>query len=525
MRWLNETKELSALANAVLPPDEAVQRSLPILIDALRARDVFLIYGHDSSFRSFGSSPSHPFSDIALWLVHHDLTSRGQPCTFDLNGGRVTNFRNADAKQACRYVAAKIPLTSAGEMLIASGSWASGLGTQRATFIQSALPALALLLERRLDITRAERRRNELNALANIARVLTESEDLETVLPSIGGAIAAITAIDYVSIDVMNPDGTVQMRNTNSMRSGTEQLQERWRAGATKPDPVREAVFRTRKAMLMPDVQNDARIPEKGRQFFMRTLIRSTAMFPLVVKDEALGVLSFASHRPLELAGAEAELLEGLAAQVAFAVKGIKLYQELAESRAQLQDINEQLQESMGIQHRLARTDALTGIPNRRFIDETLEAEVARARRYGQPVSVVMSDMDELKEINDTYSHQAGDEMLRFVALFARESCREVDVVGRYGGDEFVFILPSTTLEDATTFAERFRERLARYQPPLRTKDPLRVTASLGVAEWDSALMEHADCLLRASDRAMYEAKAAGRNRTMVAVGDSARAA
>ena len=525
MRWMTKTKQLSALANAVLPPDEAVRRSLSIVQETLEADDIYLVYGHDGGFRGISTGAELDLSDVAFWLIHQDLTTRAAPCAFDIKDGHVLNFRDATSRRAGRYIATRLPQMASGEMLIAAGSWAHGPGSQRIAFLLSALPALALLLARRLDATRAERRQNELNALANIARVLTESEDLETVIGGIGGSIATITAIDYVSIDIMNPDGSVLFRNTNSTRSGTEQLRERWRSGAAKPDPVRDAVFRTGRAMLMPDVQNDERIPEKGRQFFIRTLIRSTAMFPLLVKDETLGVLSFASHRPLEFATRDVELLEGLAAQVAFAVKGIKLYQELADSREELRLLNEQLHESMGIQHRLARTDALTGIPNRRFIDETLEAEVARARRYGQPVSVVMSDIDELKNINDSYSHASGDETLRFVAWLARESCREVDVVGRYGGDEFVFILPSTSIEDATIFAERFRERLCRYHPPLRTREPLQITASFGVAEWDAATMESANCLLRVADDAMYEAKTAGRNRTMVAEGDSTRAA
>jgi diguanylate cyclase (GGDEF)-like protein len=525
LRWISKTRDLAALANAVLPPEEAVERALPILAESLGAENVYLVYGHDAGFRSFGTSGDQPFSDVACWLIHHDLTSRGRPCAFDAEDGRVQDFRSASSRKACQYIAAKIPLTSAGDMLVATGSWERGIGGQRIALIESVLPTLALLLERRLDASRAERQRNELNALANIARVLSESEDLETVLTSIGSAISRITAIDYVSIDIMDGDGRISMRSTNSLRPGTEDLRSRWTAGATKPDPVRDAVFRTHKLILMPDVQHDERVPERGRQFFVRTLIRSTAVFPLLVKDEILGVLHFASHRPLEFPPREVELLEGLSAQVAFAVKAIRLYQELAESREQHRRLNEQLQESMGIQHRLARTDALTGITNRRFIDETLEAEVARARRYGQPVSLVMTDVDELKVVNDSYSHAAGDEVLRFVAWLARESCREVDVVGRYGGDEFVFILPNTTLEHATNFAERFRERLARSQSPIPANGAHQITASLGVAEWEASSMESAPCLLRAADRAMYKAKSAGRNRTMLADGEGARAA
>jgi diguanylate cyclase (GGDEF)-like protein len=110
--------------------------------------------------------------------------------------------------------------------------------------------------------------------------------------------------------------------------------------------------------------------------------------------------------------------------------------------------------------------------------------------------------------------------VLRGVAGFARQSCREVDVVGRYGGDEFVFVLPATTLQEAAVLAERFRTRLAEHVFSLRSGGTILVTASVGVAEWDSDTMSDADCLVRKADQAMYRAKQAGRNRTMIAAGD-----
>jgi diguanylate cyclase (GGDEF)-like protein len=517
--------ELAALADAALPPEAAVQRALPALQEALDASEVFLVFGEDDGFSSFGSCPDLELSDVALWLVHRDLTSRRRPCAFDLSEHHVVNFHDAAADEACDFVASLVPQAVTGEMLIARGPWPEGFGECRAELLEAAVPAVALILSRRLDSSRAERQWQQLSALANITRVVSDVEDIETVLTGIAGTIAVVTGIDYISIDIIEPDGTVKLRAFNSTRPGTEQFRERWKRGATRPDPVRDAVIATRKPMLFADAQNDERIPEAGRGFFTRTLIRSTGTLPLVTKDEVLGVLSVASHRPRDFSRQEVELLEGLATQVATAVKGIQLYQELAESRRELQHLNEQLQESTGIQHHLARTDALTGIPNRRYLDEALEAECARAGRYGQALSVVMADMDSLKEINDTYSHHAGDEMLRFVATLARESCRQADVVGRYGGDEFVFVLPNTSLDDAIAFAERFRERLANYSLPSRIGERFHLTASLGVAQWHGSSMNGPAALIRQADRVMYEAKAAGRNRTMVAVGDGARAA
>jgi diguanylate cyclase (GGDEF)-like protein len=523
VRWL---ADVSALIDPSFPPDEAVETALRLLQEGLEADDTFLVYGDGATFNCFGSCPDLGLSDVALWLVNRELSSRRAPCAFDVREGHVVNFRSGAANKPCEYVAALIPMSSpAGEMLVARGPWPDGFGRGRAKTLRAVLPALALILERRLDANRAERERHQLSALANITRVLSEAEDMETVLNSIAGTIATVTGIDYISIDLVDPDGAVRLRCFNSSREGTEQLRERWQRGAKRPDPVRETVMRTHKAMLFPDAQNDARIPEQGRTFFMNTLMRSTGVLPLLAKDEVLGVLAVASHRPLAFAANDVELLEGLAAQVASAVKGIRLYHELAESRRELQRLNEQLLESMSIQHHLARTDPLTGIPNRRYLEEALEAECARSVRYGQTLSLVMVDIDHLKLINDAHSHQKGDEVIRYTARTARESCRQADVVARYGGDEFVFILPATALHDAATFAERFRERLIERAPKNEAGATIRLTVSLGVVEWDHEAMSGPSSLVDQADRALYAAKAAGRNRTMLAVDGVSRAA
>ncbi|MDP3767397.1 MAG: sensor domain-containing diguanylate cyclase, partial [Dehalococcoidia bacterium] len=477
--------ELARLANGALQPEEAVEQALPLLEAGLDAREVFLVYGDAGGFRSFGSRADLELSDVALWLVHRDLTSRGGPSAFELRDGRVDGYRDVTDGGPCEYLAALTPIAGgAGEMLVARGCWEEGLGPERAGFLTAALPGVTLLLDRRLDSSRAQRQHNQLSALANITRVMSESEDIEAVLTSIASTITLVADVDNVSIDLVDTKGKVTVRCVSSTRPEVDAFRERWKRGASRPDPIRDAVIRTRRPVLLPDAQNDERIPEKGRAFFTRTLLRSVATFPLVAKNEVVGILGVASYRPMEFNRVEVELLEGLAAQVAAAVTGIRMYRELAESQEELQRLNEQLQESMSIEHHLARTDVLTGIPNRRFIDETIEAECARARRYEQPLSVVMADLDDLKRINDTDGHAMGDETLRFAASVAQGSCREVDVVGRYGGDEFVFVLPATRVDDAAALAERFRRQLAE-ESSSRLGPAGRVTISLGVTEWN----------------------------------------
>jgi diguanylate cyclase (GGDEF)-like protein len=515
VRWLTD---ISALIAPSIPADEAVDSALRLLQEGFDASDTFLVYGNDGTFGCFGSTPELNLSDIALWIVNRQVTSRSAPRAFDVDGGHVVRFRGSGSPQPCEYVAALIPMPSpAGEMLIARGSWPEGFGKRRTRMLRAALPALALILQRRLDADRAGRRHRQLRALADITRVFSEDEDEEVVLTSIAGTIAAVTAIDYVSIDLVNPDGTVRLRCLESSREGTQQLRERWKLGGSKPDPVRDIVLRSRKPMFFPDAQNDERIPENGRAYFVRTLLVSTAVLPLLASEDVVGVLSVASHRPLEFAQRDVDLLEGLAAQAATAVKGIQLYQEVAESRRQLQRLNEQLAESMGIEHLLARTDPLTGIPNRRYLEEALESECARASRYGLALSIVMIDIDHLKHVNDAYSHPQGDQVIRHTALLARETCRQADIVARYGGDEFVFVLPNTSVNEAAIFAERFRLRLAEQPPADNEGNSFALTVSLGVVEWDIDTMTGPGSLIDQVDRALYSAKAAGRDQTMIA--------
>lgn len=159
----------------------------------------------------------------------------------------------------------------------------------------------------------------------------------------------------------------------------------------------------------------------------------------------------------------------------------------------------------------LARHDALTGLPNRRAFDERLADEVARAARTGEPLAVVLADLDHFKRLNDELGHPAGDRTLQCVATALRQAVREVDTVARYGGEEFCVLLPGADADAANVAAERLRAAVAECDPPDRS-----VTASFGVAAWVPGPGGGAD-LLNAADRAMYRAKAAGRNRVATA--------
>jgi diguanylate cyclase (GGDEF)-like protein len=163
----------------------------------------------------------------------------------------------------------------------------------------------------------------------------------------------------------------------------------------------------------------------------------------------------------------------------------------------------------------LARTnnlDPVTNIPNRRALDQRLAEEVERALRYRQPLGLCFVDLDHFKEVNDRFGHAAGDETLRQVAATMRRTARGIDFVGRYGGEEFVVLVPGTWSEDATTLGERLRRAVELESLRTTQGQTYRVTISVGIA----GLPEHArdaESLRDCADRALYAAKQSGRNR------------
>jgi diguanylate cyclase (GGDEF)-like protein len=157
----------------------------------------------------------------------------------------------------------------------------------------------------------------------------------------------------------------------------------------------------------------------------------------------------------------------------------------------------------------LAATDPLTGLANRRGCEKSIAGEISRAERERKPLSCIMLDIDRFKMVNDTLGHQAGDQVLRELSAMLRQSVRAYDIVARWGGEEFLLVLPGADLEAARLLAERIRVGVQK----LPTSVPGSVTISAGAAEFDTDY--DFEATLRTADRRMYEAKAAGRNRVV----------
>jgi diguanylate cyclase (GGDEF)-like protein len=234
---------------------------------------------------------------------------------------------------------------------------------------------------------------------------------------------------------------------------------------------------------LIDDVSKDPRyihLPQQNLE------ICSLLCIPLSVRTEVLGVMTVTSSRAAAFGREDEELLTFLGNSIVRDLENARLYQ-------------------------LAITDPLTKAHNRQYLLHRLPDEVERSRRYGDALSIVLVDIDHFKQLNDQHGHAAGDFVLRELARCVKADLREIDALVRYGGEEFLFLLPRTDVDGAVTIAERVRSDVAATD--FRYLDTsLKVTASLGVGQYRAG--ENEQDFVRRVDQALYRAKRAGRNRT-----------
>ena len=220
---------------------------------------------------------------------------------------------------------------------------------------------------------------------------------------------------------------------------------------------------------------------------------RTVLAAPLLIGNRLVGAIGvFDADQTRRFTASDEQLLILFAQQSAIAVENARLYGEL---------------------QRQAVTDPLTGLYNRRGLFQLGEREVERVRRFGHPLAAIMLDIDHFKQINDTYSHAFGDQVLRALADRCRTTIRETDILGRYGGEEFALLLPETDESGAFNMAQRLREKVAMAPVPT-VRGAISITISLGVAAYTEDMLDLAVLLDRA-DTAMYAAKQRGRNRVV----------
>jgi len=231
--------------------------------------------------------------------------------------------------------------------------------------------------------------------------------------------------------------------------------------------------------LLVTDIEKDARTLQENRPGYKT---KSFLSLPLKVKDRVIGVFNLADKVSGEVfTEDDLKFLSVIINQAAIQLEKVELYEEASHS---------------------AITDPVTGIFNHRYFQEHLTEEISRAERYLHPLSLLMVDIDSFKSYNDKYGHQTGDFILREIAQAMKINLRKVDVISRYGGEEFTIILPETKAEQAYIVAEKIRKKV----------ETIGLTISIGVAEYQKTMDK--DKLIKEADEALYQAKREGKNKS-----------
>ena len=395
-----------------------------------------------------------------------------------------------------------LPL-SVGSQTIGAVSFGSrtlgAFSTAEIDLLQPIADQLALAVDRSLVYQRVVEQAGRLETANRVARALAQGLDLRRTFGLFAAALQPLVPHDRAVLNVLRPGATEMERLVEAAQGNEETVA----SSSTIPLEGSPAgwVARQRRPLLRPDIQAEAAsggFPTDPQT--LATGARSSLLLPLVVGDQDFGVLILHGQQPNAFQDFQVPLLEPLADQLALALQNALLHEEV---------------------HNQSLADALTGLPNRRHFDQRFEPELQRARRLGYPLSFLFVDMDDFKEINDTLGHQSGDAALRQAGAALAASLRASDFLARWGGDEFVVLLPGVASEELPVVGEKLLQSLASLPPyvPGAAGRPLAVSMGGAVFPQDG---DTAEKLVEAADRALLAAKARGGRRLVLASSENA---
>jgi diguanylate cyclase (GGDEF)-like protein len=358
----------------------------------------------------------------------------------------------------------------------------------------------AVVIENARLFEQEQKQRRRAEALLQVVGAASSSLSLQKVIITLCRSVVDLSVGERCSIFLADK-ATGRLLPYMSLGPDDQKMWEKFRSIAgVPPTPERmrlvEAITRIHAPIIQENVPATRLLPRDWVESFG---MKSIAIYPLVVKEETIGVMAVDSfsdfvHFPPE----EVETMAAIARQAAVVIENARLHEQVQQQ---------------------AITDPLTGLYNHRHLYERLEQEMARAKRSRRPVAVLMLDIDNLKLINDTYGHQVGDEALKLLASVLQSSCRTEDIAGRYGGDEFMIILPEADTAEAECIGERIQTNLAaRYLEGEGEDVYVPVRLSMGVACYPSdATVMHE--LVDVADSALYRSKQQGGGRISTARG------
>jgi diguanylate cyclase (GGDEF)-like protein/putative nucleotidyltransferase with HDIG domain len=345
--------------------------------------------------------------------------------------------------------------------------------------LESIIARVAASMEKEYSHKRLKEKDEEITLINKLTAIVASSMSTEKIFEGFAEELKKVVDIEWATIALI--DGNELWFLVLSSTVGSA-----WQPGEKIPleGTGTEMACRERQAVYEPDLKRRHRF-WTGESHVQKG-IRSIVYLPLIVTDHSIGCLILASRKPNAYSRRQVELLKKVASQIAAPIENAQLYVRLEEK---------------------SRSDELTGLFNRRYFEERLKEEVSRHSRYGDVFSIFMLDLDNFKVYNDTYGHPAGDTLLSQTGKFIKSSLRNVDQSFRYGGDEFMVILPRTVKDDAYVVAERVRKQIAEDT----AKKAIAITCSIGLASYpaDGAVASE---LVDAADNALYYAKRAGGN-------------
>ena len=313
-----------------------------------------------------------------------------------------------------------------------------------------------------------------------LTAIITSSMSIQMIFDAFAQELREEVDIDWATIALIDGDELYFLALSSTIGSAW-QPKERIPLEGT----AAELACRERQAVYEPDLKRHHRF--WTWESHLKQGISSVVYLPLSVTGRVIGTLILASRKANAYSRSEIRLLERVALQIAAPIENAQLYAR-AEQKS--------------------RIDELTGLFNRRHFEERLKEEIARHSRYGDPFSIFMLDLDNFKTYNDVYGHPAGDNLLSLLGGIIKSSVRDADQAFRYGGDEFVFILPQTARDDAYVVAERVRGQIADEME----KKSITVTCSIGLASYPADGVIAGE-LVNGADTALYYAKWTGGNR------------
>jgi diguanylate cyclase (GGDEF)-like protein len=343
----------------------------------------------------------------------------------------------------------------------------------------------ALILARVEAIERARRRAQESETLRQAGMTVAETLDPDEAVDRILEQLARVVPYDSASVQLLEGKELVIVGG-RGWADPKQVVGLRFAVPGENPNTV---VIQSGQPYLLHDAPRAH--PEFNKS--PHSHILSWLGVPLIVRNRIVGLLSIDSEQPGRFDGATVQLASAFANQVAMALENARLFEQV-ETRS--------------------ITDPLTGILNRRGLDELGKVEFARSIRLERPFSVIMLDLDHFKEVNDTHGHEIGDRVLQEIAARCNMNIRETDFIGRYGGEEFVILLPETGAKLSGEVAERLRTVIAGEPFEVADGRKLKISASFGVSSRDDNSQD-LEKLISCADEAMYSAKHKGRNRVV----------